>query len=92
MRKYIYYFALIALIAISASYLASAFPDGLEFVAEKLGFISAAVERSSVMTDYTLPILGETPFSTAVSGIIGIGLCFGVFWLISRLLPFSARN
>ena len=92
MKKYIYYFALIALIAISASYLASAFPDGLEFVAEKLGFISTAVERSSVMTGYTLPILGETPFSTAVSGIIGISLCFGAFWLISRLLPFSARN
>ena len=87
MRKYAYYFILISLIAISASYLASAFPDGLEFVAEKLGFISAAVERSSLMTDYTVPKLGETPFSTAVSGIIGISLCFGLFWLTSRLSP-----
>ena len=87
MRKYIYYFILIALIAVSASYLASAFPDGLEFVAEKLGFISAAVESSSVMTDYTVPLLGETSFSTAVSGLIGITLCFSLFWLTSRLAP-----
>ncbi|MBU0672616.1 MAG: PDGLE domain-containing protein [Candidatus Margulisbacteria bacterium] len=92
MKKYIYYFVLIALIAIAASYLASAFPDGLEFVAEKLGFISAAVEHSSVMTDYTMPMLGETSFSTAVSGLIGVGLCFGAFWVISRSLPFSSRN
>ncbi len=85
MKKYTYYFILILLIAVSASYLASAFPDGLEFVAEKLGFISAAVERTSLMTDYTVPILGETAFSTAVSGIIGLGLCFGLFWAVSRL-------
>jgi hypothetical protein len=79
------------LIAVSASYFASAFPDGLEFVAEKLGFISASVERTSVMTDYAIPSLGETSFSTAVSGIIGISLCFGLFWLIGRFSP-SARK
>ena len=91
MKKYIYYFGLIALIAISAAYLASAFPDGLEFVAEKLGFISAAVEHTSIMTGYTVPQLGETPFSTAVSGILGIGLCFGLFWLTSRLAPLPKK-
>jgi hypothetical protein len=83
-KKYLYYFILTVLIAVSASYLASAFPDGLEFVAEKLGFITAAQERTSVMTDYTLPLLGETPFSTALSGIAGIAMCFGLFYLISR--------
>jgi len=92
MKKYIHYFILIILIAVSASFLASAFPDGLEFVAEKLGFISAAVERSSVMPDYTLPSLGETSFSTALSGIIGIVLCFGPFWLASRAIQALTKS
>lgn len=90
MKKYIYFTILISLIAISASYFASAHPDGLEFVAEKLGFISVATERTSIMTNYTVPFLGETAFSTAASGIVGVFLCFGLFYGLRKL--FLSRN
>jgi len=86
MKKYLIFFGMVIIIAICASYLASAYPDGLEFVAEKLGFIHAALDQTSFMTDYTMPFLGENPVSTAVSGIIGIALCFGLFWVVSRFV------
>lgn len=53
--------------------LASANPDGLERVAEDLGFLGAGLEAPySIIPDYTLPFFGETPFSTILAGLIGI--------------------
>jgi len=75
MKKYLIFLGIILLIAVSASYLASSHPDGLEFVAEKLGFINSAVERSSVLGDYNV-----------YTGIIGIFLCFGLFWIIKCVM------
>ena len=63
---------------------ASSLPDGLERVAEKLGFDHHASETpvvSSPLPDYTVPPLGESPLSTAIAGIAGTLICF--------LLPFS---
>ena len=71
-------------LAVLVSPLASSLPDGLEDIAENLGFSDLASEKpmlSSPLPDYTLPALGETPFSTAVSGLIGTLVCF--------LLPFT---
>lgn len=74
------------LIAVAASFFASAHPDGLEKVAETLGFIDAGIERTAVMTDYSVPFVSHEAISAALSGIAGIALCLGVFWLAAALL------
>ncbi|MFC1571203.1 PDGLE domain-containing protein [Candidatus Margulisiibacteriota bacterium] len=71
----------IILIVISASFFASAHPDGLEWVAEKLGFIEAGAERTSVMTDYAVPFIAHEGISTSVAGILGILITLGLFWV-----------
>lgn len=67
-------------IAILAAFLASANPDGLEKVAETLGFIEKGAERSSVMTDYAVPFITHEGMSTTLAGILGIFITFGMFW------------
>ena len=63
---------------------ASSFPDGLEKVAEMLGFDHTALEYpilNSPLPDYSVPGLEENPISTSIAGVIGTLICF--------LLPFS---
>jgi len=79
------------LIAILAAFFASANPDGLEKVAESLGFIESGVERSSVMTDYTVPFISNPGISTSAAGILGILLILGVFWLTTLVLKKASR-
>jgi cobalt/nickel transport system permease protein len=63
---------IIALIVVLFSPLASADPDGLERVAGNLGFIERGLDAPyEVLPDYTIPLLGETAFSTIVAGAIG---------------------
>ena len=57
-------------------------PDGLDKVADKLGFADKAVPHHSLMANYALPFLPAGLISTAVAGLIGILL---VFALISGL-------
>ena len=64
---------------------ASASPDGLERVAEDLGFIGLGQDAPfSIIPDYTVPFLGETALSTIVSGVVGALLVFGVLYLWVR--------
>ena len=72
-RGWIFAGVSISLVVVLLSPLASADPDGLERVAIDLGFINVA--RSGpfeLLPDYTLPFLGETPFSTIAAGVIGM--------------------
>jgi len=63
----------IALTVVLFSPLASAFPDGLERVAEDVGFIGTAQSAPyEILPDYTVPFLGETPLSTILAGAIGM--------------------
>jgi hypothetical protein len=78
------------LIAVLAAFFASAHPDGLEKVAQSLGFIESGVERSSVMTDYTVPFISHEGASAAIAGILGILLTFGFFFLTAVLSKKSA--
>ena len=73
-------------IAILAAFFASAHPDGLEKVAETLGFIEKGVERSSVMTDYTVPFITHEGISTSIAGFFGIIITLGLFWLVAFIL------
>ncbi len=82
---------LIALAVVLLSPLASAFPDGLESVAEKTGFIETAQSAPyQVIPDYTLPFLGQTPVSTIVAGAIGVVVVLGLAVLAGRSLQKKA--
>lgn len=78
----------ILLIAGVFSLVASAWPDGLERVAEDLGFIKLADNvRISVPTplaDYGIEGLGA--LGTTIAGLVGSAVCFGVAFGIAKLV------
>lgn len=81
--------ALISLLVVLISPLASAFPDGLQRVATDLGFLASGQGATyQILPNYTLPFLGQTGMSTILAGIIGVvivaGLAAGVTWILRR--------
>ncbi len=78
-------------IAVFAAFFASANPDGLEKVAESLGFIGRGVPRESVMTDYAVPGVKNEGISTSLAGIFGIFITLGVFWFSAKALAAARR-
>jgi cobalt/nickel transport system permease protein len=78
---------LIALVVVLFSPLASAFPDGLERVAEDVGFLGTGQAAPyEIIPDYTLPFLGETAVSTIAAGAIGVLVVLAIAFLIGRSL------
>lgn len=78
---------LISLAVVLLSPLASAFPDGLERVAEDTGFLEfAQASPFEFIPDYTVPFLGETPLSTIIAGVIGALVVLGLSILAGRSL------
>ena len=78
---------LITLTVVLLSPFASASPDGLERVAEDLGFINIAQSAPyQVIPDYTLPFLGATPISTIVAGAIGVIVVLAIAFIAGRSL------
>ncbi|MEM6400761.1 MAG: energy-coupling factor ABC transporter permease [Cyanobacteria bacterium P01_D01_bin.116] len=77
----------ILLVAGLLSLFASAWPDGLEKVAEDFKFIDLAEDiRISVPTpfaDYTFN--GNENIGTSIAGILGSIVCFGVAWGIAQV-------
>jgi cobalt/nickel transport system permease protein len=66
--------------------LASPHPDGLERVAEDLGFIRAAREAPyQVIPDYVLPGLSNEALATIAAGIVGTLIVAGVAFGVARL-------
>jgi len=77
----------LSLAVVLLSPLASAFPDGLERVAENMGFLELGQSAPySIIPDYTVPFLGETALSTIVAGIIGALVVLGLSILAGRSL------
>ncbi|MBW4455771.1 MAG: energy-coupling factor ABC transporter permease [Nostoc indistinguendum CM1-VF10] len=78
----------IFLIAGVLSLFASAWPDGLEKVAENAGFIDLAEKvRVSVPTplaDYGIEGLG--PIGTSIAGLVGAAVCFAVAFGIAKVV------
>ena len=69
----------IALLLAVLSPLASAYPDGLERVAEQQGFLSAAQDPVfHILPDYVFPGVSNDAAATILAGIIGTLLVFGV--------------
>lgn len=73
-------------IAILAAFFASANPDGLDFISEKLGFAEKGQERTAPMPDYSLKFLPKGGVSTSLVGIAGILITLAIFWLTAYIL------
>ncbi|MDZ4198688.1 MAG: energy-coupling factor ABC transporter permease [Kiritimatiellia bacterium] len=73
---------------------ASGWPDGLEFVAEKLAFLSeSSPARGSPMPDYTVPFVSFPALSTALAGLMGVAITFAIAWIWNRItIPASVRT
>ena len=84
-RNWIYAGGIITLLVVLLSPFASADPDGLERVAENLGFIGAGQSAPyEIIPDYTLPFLGETAISTILAGVVGVVVVGAIIMLIGR--------
>jgi cobalt/nickel transport system permease protein len=78
---------IISLLAVLLSPLASANPDGLERVAEDIGFIHLGQSAPyQILPDYTIPFLGETALSTIVAGAVGALVVLGLIVVVGLSL------
>jgi len=82
--KKLFFVAII--ISIFAAFFASSHPDGLDFVSEKLAFNEKGVERTSIMTDYAVPVLPEGWLANVAAGIAGVLITVSIFWLIVYII------
>jgi hypothetical protein len=78
---------LIALAVTLISPLASAWPDGLERVAEDGSFSEDARETPyEVIPDYVFPGIGNEAVATILAGIVGTLVVFGLAYGLGALL------
>lgn len=75
----------VSLLAVLLAPLASASPDGLERVAQDMGFLQLGQSAPfKILPDYTIPFLGETPLSTIVAGAVGALVVLGLVIVIGQ--------
>ncbi len=78
---------LVSMAAVLLSPLASGDPDGLERVAEDMGFLQLGQSAPyNILPDYTIPFLGETALSTIVAGVVGALVVLGLMVVLGGLL------
>jgi cobalt/nickel transport system permease protein/cobalt/nickel transport protein len=82
------------LLATVVSFWASANPDGLEFVAHRLGFIDSAGEHASSgspFAGYGTSGVGDARLSGGLAGLVGVlvvaAVAFGLMHLLRRRGP-----
>jgi cobalt/nickel transport system permease protein len=69
---------------------ASKWPDGLEFVGEKTGFLSATSPSAALavpIPEYEMPGIADAKVATALAGLIGTVVVFIAGWVMARALP-----
>jgi cobalt/nickel transport system permease protein len=76
-------------VAVFLSPLASEFPDGLEFVGQRIGFLRDLPPASPLpvpMPDYQLPVPGiqHVKIATAAAGGVGTLVVFAMGWWLAR--------
>jgi hypothetical protein len=76
--------AFLVVTIILAAFFASASPDGLEFVAGKLGFLHKRIQGSAILLGYTVPSFEGNPITRVLSALVGIAVIFGLFWAIEK--------
>jgi cobalt/nickel transport protein len=77
------------LVAIILSPFASPHPDGLERVAEDKGFLAKGETRQIVnapMPDYVFPGIHNEKIATAVAGVAGTLVVFGLGYGLAKVL------
>jgi cobalt/nickel transport system permease protein len=75
----------LAIIVAAFSPLASANPDGLEFIAEQRGFLAHALDPAySILPDYTVPFIEHPAATTILAVILGTLIVFTVAWVLGR--------
>jgi cobalt/nickel transport system permease protein len=85
--------AAITLAVVLLAPLASAAPDGLERVAEDVGFLERGLDAPyALLPDYTLSFLGETGISTIAAGLIGAVFVALIVFGVGRLLRRSKSD
>jgi hypothetical protein len=78
--------AIAAIVVVVAAFLASGDPDGLERVAEDIGFIGAGEDSPfTVIADYVFPGV-DGPMATILAGLLGIAVVFALAWLAGKAL------
>lgn len=78
---------IVSLAAVLLSPFASGDPDGLERVAENLGFLEFGLDAPyTILPDYTIPFLGETALSTIVAGVVGALVVLGLMVVVGGIL------
>jgi len=74
----------VAVLLAVLSPLASAHPDGLEWVAEQQGFIDFAVDAPyEVIPDYLFPGVSNESLATILAGVVGLVIVLAVTWLVT---------
>ena len=95
-RKFIFVGLLIsALLAGGASFYASSNPDGLEKVAEEIGFIETAKENTNadvVLSDYGTKGVDNERASVGIAGVIGVLGTAVVAGVAFKLIARKPRN
>lgn len=85
--------ALISLAVVLLAPLASVFPDGLERVAEDLGFLEIAQDSPfTIFSDYLIPAFGDSALSTILAGTVGIIIVAGAVYLIGQAVRKPSTN
>lgn len=65
---------------------ASGFPDGLEWIAEKYGFLHASAPTFvGLLSDYSTPFVTNDLLSTGLAGVAGVVCSFALAWLLLRI-------
>jgi cobalt/nickel transport system permease protein len=94
-RSLSYGLAITLLIAGVLSLFASAHPDGLEFVGEKLGFGGSAKDSAtagSPFADYGVSWIGNEQLAGALAGILGVLVTIGVGLAVAKLSSLRKAN
>lgn len=90
-------FLVVALVvATFLSPFASSLPDGLEWTAEKLGFLhkaeGAEVLKFAPMPDYAISSIENESLSTSLSGLIGTLITFAIAVIVGVVLKSKAKK
>ena len=99
-RRFLASFLLVTLLVAGvASYYASSHPDGLEYVAGKVGFIDRADDSPaarSPFADYSTKGVDNARISGGIAGVAGSALVLvlagGLFWVLRRRDPATSRD
>lgn len=82
-------------VALFLAPLASSYPDGLEWVAQRLGFDEKAASTPMTpppLPDYQVPGISSELGSTALAGVVGTLVAFGLALVLAHWLIPKVRN